>query len=83
MPPPLRRALVVRDDGCRYPGCNRPPGWCDAHHVTHWVDGGPTAVDNLVLLCDRHHHVVHEPGWQLEFDGHDLRVLRPDGTEVT
>ncbi len=83
VPPPMRRAIVVRDQGCRFPGCNRPPGWCDAHHVTHWVDGGPTAADNLVLLCDRHHHVVHEPGWQLKFDGHDLHVLRPDGTEVT
>ena len=83
VPPPLRRAIVVRDQGCRYPGCNRPPGWCDAHHVTHWVDGGPTAADNLVLLCDRHHHVVHEPGWKLQLDGLALRVLRPDGTEVT
>ena len=82
VPPPLRRAIVVRDQGCRYPGCNRPPGWCDAHHVTHWVDGGPTAADNLVLLCDRHHHVVHEPGWQVKFDGIELRVLRPDGPEV-
>ena len=82
-PPPMRRALVVRDQGCRYPGCNRPPGWCDAHHVTHWIDQGPTAAHNLVLLCDRHHHVAHERGWQLKFDGIDLRVLRPDGTEVT
>ena len=51
--------------------------------MTHWVDGGRTAADNLVLLCDRHHHVVHEPGWVVKFDGTELRVLAPDGTEVT
>ena len=83
VPPPMRRALLVRDDGCRFPGCNRPPGWCDAHHIVHVRDGGPTALDNLVLLCDRHHHVVHEPGWVVQFDGHDLHVVRPDGTGVT
>ena len=83
VPPPMRRALVVRDDGCRFPGCNRPSGWCDAHHVVHWSAGGPTALDNLVLLCDRHHHVSHLPGWNVKFDGEELRVLRPDGTELT
>ena len=54
----------------------------DAHHVVHWIEGGATAVDNLVLLCNRHHHVVHEPGWVVRFDGDELRVLRPDGHEV-
>ena len=82
IPPPMRRVLVARDDGCRYPGCDRPPGWCDAHHVVHWIEGGPTSVDNLVLLCDRHHHVVHQPGWAVTFDGRDLHVYRPDGREV-
>ncbi len=83
VPPPLRRAVIVRDTGCRFPGCDRPPGWCDAHHVIHWRNGGRTTLDNLVLLCDHHHHVVHRPGWIVKFDGHDLRVLRPDGAEVT
>ena len=82
VPPPMRRALVVRDDGCRFPGCDRPSGWCDAHHVVHWSAGGPTALDNLVLLCDRHHHVAHLPGWKLNFDRQELRVSRPDGTEL-
>jgi hypothetical protein len=83
IPPALRRALAARDDGCRYPGCNKPPGWADAHHVVHWTNGGPTSIGNLVLLCDRHHHQIHEPGWTVKWDGSRFRVLRPDGTEVT
>ncbi|MGZ4691257.1 MAG: DUF222 domain-containing protein [Acidimicrobiia bacterium] len=83
VPPALRRALVVRDGGCRFPGCDRPPGWCEAHHTTHWIHGGRTERDGLVLFCDRHHHVVHQPGWTVAFDGRDLHVFRPGGTEVT
>jgi len=71
---PLFRALVVRDGGCRYPGCDRPVSWCDAHHVVHWRHGGHTALDNLVLLCARHHQVVHAPGW--------TAALTPDATFV-
>jgi hypothetical protein len=55
----LWRALVVRDGGCTHPGCDRPPGWCQAHHIKHWVDGGTTTLDNLKLLCDRHHIDEH------------------------
>ena len=58
--PALWRALVVRDGGCVAPGCDRPPGWCDAHHRVHWVDGGATSLDNLELRCRRHHRAVHE-----------------------
>jgi hypothetical protein len=64
--PAIRRALAVRDGGCRYPGCDRPPSWTDAHHLTHWIDGGTTTLSNLVLLCRRHHRLVHEGGHQLE-----------------
>lgn len=60
VPPALRRALVARDRGCTHPGCDRPHRWCDAHHVVHWADGGETDLDNLVLLCRRHHRMAHE-----------------------
>jgi hypothetical protein len=56
--------LVVRDRGCAFPGCTRPAEWCIAHHIVHWADGGPTDLDNLVLLCGHHHRVVHHHGWQ-------------------
>jgi hypothetical protein len=58
-------ALVVRDRGCAFPGCTRPAEWCIAHHIVHWADGGPTDLDNLVLLCGYHHRVVHHHGWQV------------------
>jgi hypothetical protein len=51
VPPGMRRAVIVRDRHCRFPGCDRPHGWCDAHHAVHWADGGRTALPNLVLLC--------------------------------
>ena len=60
VPAALRRALVLRDKGCTHPGCTRPHHWCDAHHVVHWVDGGETSLDNLVLLCRRHLRRAHE-----------------------
>jgi hypothetical protein len=60
-----RRALVHRDRHCAFPGCRRPPRWCDAHHLVPWLQGGPTDLDNLVLLCRRHHVLCHEGGWAL------------------
>ena len=65
VPPAQRTALAVRDRGCVFPGCDRPLAWCDAHHLWHWVDGGPTDLANLALLCRAHHRTVHEGGWQL------------------
>ncbi len=73
-----RRAVIQRDRHCRWPGCERPAGWCEAHHVVHWIHGGPTNLDNLVLLCSRHHWMVHEGRWQLFVDERGtVRVLKP------
>jgi len=60
VPPPSWRALVARDPHCTHPGCAAPPAWCEAHHITHWADGGPTNLHNLELKCRRHHRQHHE-----------------------
>src|SRR5436853_1216800 len=77
---PARKALNARDGHCRWPGCERPASWCDGHHVIHWIDGGGTDLDNLVLLCRRHHRMVHEGGWQLikTADGQIITVAPTD-----
>jgi hypothetical protein len=63
--PAQRSALAVRDGGCVFPECDRSLAWCDAHHLWHWVDGGPTELWNLALVCRAHHRAVHEGGWHL------------------
>jgi hypothetical protein len=65
IPPALRRALRARDRGCRFPGCENRR-FLDAHHIHHWARGGPTTPDNLVLLCRRHHRLVHEGGYHVD-----------------
>jgi hypothetical protein len=76
IPTPLFNALVLRDRHCRFPGCDRPANWCEGHHIQPWQAGGPTQLANLVLLCTRHHHLLHHPGWHTK--------LLPDTTlEVT
>jgi hypothetical protein len=62
VPPAMRRALKARDGGCRFPGCTSHR-FCDGHHIKHWADGGETSLDNLLLLCRFHHHLVHEGGF--------------------
>jgi 5-methylcytosine-specific restriction endonuclease McrA len=78
IPPALRRALLHRDQGCRFPGCGVRVG--QGHHLHHWARGGPTTLSNLALLCRRHHRAVHEEGYQVDRqpDG-ALRFRRPDG----
>lgn len=61
-------ALAVRDGGCRGPGCDRPPAWCDRHHVQFWSNDGPTDLPNGILLCHQHHWLIHEGGWTLRVD---------------
>ena len=76
IPAHIRTALVLRDQGCRFPGCDRPPAWTDGHHIIHWGDGGPTELENLVSLCRRHHRRVHEDGWRIHIaDG--VAVVEP------
>ncbi len=78
IPPALRRALLHRDRSCRFPGCHARVG--EGHHVRHWAQGGPTTLGNLILLCRRHHHAVHEEGYRVS-RGPDgmLDFRRPDG----
>ena len=81
IPPAIRRALEHRDLGCRFPGCGNR--YVDAHHLQHWADGGATKLDNLVLLCRRHHRLVHEDGYGVRrLDGGALVVSRPDGRVI-
>ena len=81
--PAQRLALVMRDQGCAFPGCDRPPGWCDAHHIVHWADGGHTDLDNLCLLCSHHHHLLHEGGWGLHRStGGELTFTAPGGVTL-
>ena len=81
-PDRLRRALEVRDRFCRFPGCGVPADRAQAHHLQHWSDGGPTDRDNLILLCNFHHHRLHDGGYVIRmsatglvFETHDGHVI--------
>jgi 5-methylcytosine-specific restriction protein A len=63
IPTAIRRAVAIRDHGCAYPGCHRPPSYCDVHHCKAWENGGDTALHNCVMLCRHHHRIVHSAGW--------------------
>ncbi|MHA7181396.1 HNH endonuclease signature motif containing protein [Arthrobacter sp. MDB2-24] len=65
-PPHLRRALVARDKGCAFPDCSIPAPWCEAHHIDPWSRGGTTGLTNGVLLCSRHHHLIHQGHWKVQ-----------------
>ena len=79
-PAGTRRAIVERDRGCVFPGCDRPPSLARVHHRWHWAAGGPTTVDNGALLCEHHHRVVHRHGWTVILDTHGLPALVPPVT---
>lgn len=74
IPRAIRRALLARDGGCTFPGCDNRR-WVDAHHIIHWADGGPTVLSNLVLLCRRHHTAVHENGVRITLEGSGARPV--------
>jgi hypothetical protein len=72
--------LRARDGGCVFPECSMPADYCHAHHIRHWTaHHGLTEPDNLVLLCAKHHHLVHEGHWTMRGPAHRLQILTPDG----
>ncbi len=84
----IRRALVARDRGCSFPGCDRPPGLCEAHHVIHWADFGESSVQNCCLLCVMHHQQVHLQGWNITIQGGSVEfrppaIIDPDRRPLT
>ncbi|HEY5821465.1 MAG TPA: HNH endonuclease signature motif containing protein, partial [Propionibacteriaceae bacterium] len=70
-------ALIARDGGCSFPGCTRPPEWCERHHVVAWVDGGRTDITNLTLLCGYHHHNYANRGWNCRINTDGLPEWTP------
>lgn len=82
IPPAIRRALLARDRGCRFPGCENRR-FTEAHHIEHWADGGKTCLSNLCLLCRRHHDYLHEGGYKLTRDVNGaLHFFHPGGWEI-
>ncbi len=81
-PPWIRKALHARDHGCRWPRCDSPIPYTDAHHLKPWSEGGSTSIDTMLLLCRWHHTTVHEGRWKLSYDAAtgEVTVTRPDGT---
>jgi hypothetical protein len=84
IPAALWSALVLRDETCRFPGCDRPSHWCEGHHIEHWSHGGETNLANLVLGCSRHHHLLHQSGWHVKLlPDATVEVTTPDGRVLT
>jgi hypothetical protein len=80
----IARALLLRDGGCAFPGCETPPRFCHAHHIHFWEHGGPTSLWNFVLVCRHHHRLLHELKWRCRIDKVDglPRFITPDGVEL-
>jgi len=78
--PVQRRAIITRDRHCRAPGCHTKPKHCDVHHIDHWINGGSTDIDRMVLLCGTHHRQFHRPGYRMELDDNaTFTVHAPQG----
>jgi len=73
----VRRALNLRDGGCAFPGCDRPPSWCQGHHIVSWLDKGNTDLDNGVLLCGHHHRLIHQDEWEVRLGKDRLPEFLP------
>lgn len=76
--PAQRRAVLARDGGCAVEGCGAPPWLCEIHHLIHWIDDGPTAIENLAMTCRWHHRKAHTKGWHLGRDPDGVIRCRPD-----
>ena len=84
VPRHLFRHMAARDGGCRYPGCERPVNYTEGHHIWYWENGGPTDLWNLLLLCNRHHHLVHRQAIEVKLlPNGEAHFTWPDGTERT
>jgi hypothetical protein len=77
VPSRLRNALYLRDRGCAFPSCHRPPRHCQGHHIRHWAHGGPTDLGNLVLMCAHHHRLLHRSGWEVRIAADGLPEFLP------
>lgn len=84
VPANLFRAVAARDGGCRFPHCTRPVAWCDAHHIRWWRNHGHTTLDNLILLCSYHHHLIHREPWTIQLEPTGTTIFaRSDGRILT
>lgn len=72
-----RRGLAARDGGCIWPDCDRPPSWCEAHHIVEWSRDGRTDIADGVLLCKHHHLLVHNNGWRVVREGSQYAIVPP------
>src|SRR5256885_11928374 len=77
VPAHIRRGLVLRDRGCSFPSCNRPASTTDAHHIKSHLKGGPTQLENLVLLCPGHHRLIHRSEWTVRLDNNGTAWFTP------
>ncbi|CAN5270954.1 HNH endonuclease signature motif containing protein [soil metagenome] len=80
--PAQRHALSTRDEGCLWPGCQAPPGWCEVAHLTAWQFGGTTDLRNLALLCPHHHRRYDHDGWTMRWRGDELFLIPPGHIDV-